>query len=141
MVTAATLPAMAVVIAVVAAVVFGLHLVSEHYAEPARLVTMDVTAIYDQDVRLVGGAWLDPAGKEIADPPAGTCPRGTDVGRSNRHEEAYEQCLMSKGYRHVVYFHPATRFWRFQWTEAAILLAGSLVPAGVAVQRTLSRRA
>lgn len=131
-----TLPAMAVVVAVLSVITFGLFNLSEHYAEPTRLVTADRAAVIGADVRLVGAAWLDPAGRELADPPAGACPRGTDSGRSSRFQEAYEQCLVGKGFKHVVYFHGPERFWRFQWTEAGILLAGAFLFGGMAARFT-----
>lgn len=69
-----TLPAMAVVVAVVSVVTFGLFSLSDHYAEPTRLVTADATATYTGDVRLVGKAWVDPTGTEMGSPPQGACP-------------------------------------------------------------------
>ena len=136
-----TLPAMAVVVAVVSVVTFGLFSLSDHYAEPTWLVTADATATYTGDVRLVGKAWVDPTGTEMGSPPQGACPRGTDVGRANALQEAYERCLVDKGYRHVVYLHGPEQFWRFQWTDAAILFAGSLLLAGLTARRTTRRRA
>ncbi|MEU8252151.1 hypothetical protein [Nonomuraea sp. NPDC048916] len=135
-----TLPAMALVVAGISVTMFALFSLSDHYAEPARAVLSGTTMPDDSDARLVGaGAWVDPAGRELAASPAGVCPRRPDAGQSNRNQEAYQRCLFGKGYRYAVYFHPPSRFWRFQWTEAAILTAASVVFAGLAVHRTLRR--
>lgn len=120
-----TLAAMAVAVGVLAVMTFGLFTLSDHYATPSRVVTADQTTVTSQDVRLVEHAWLDPAGREIAETPPGACPRGVDTGRNDSARTAYEECLIGKGYRHVVYFHGHDRFWRFQLIDAAILLAGA----------------
>ena len=62
-----------------------------------------------------------------------------DAGQSSRNAEAWQACLFSKGYRYAVYYHPPSRFWRFQWTEAAILTLASAAAGGLAVRRTLRR--
>jgi hypothetical protein len=38
------------------------------------------------------------------------------------------------------YYHPADRYWRFQWTESALLLAATLALGAVAVGRTARSR-
>lgn len=132
-----TLPAMAVVVAVLAVATFGLFRLSEHYAEPTRIVAAD-RSVLEHDVRLVGQAWLDPAGREIATPPPGVCPRPAE--RGERAQLEYERCLIAEGYRHVLYIHGPERFWRFQWTEAAILLLAAAGLTAAAVHRTLRHR-
>jgi hypothetical protein len=47
--------------------------------------------------------------------------------------------MAEEGYRSVLYFQPADRYWRFQWTEAGILAAGALLLAGATYLR-VSRR-
>ncbi|MFF5212855.1 hypothetical protein [Streptosporangium sp. NPDC000396] len=136
-----TLPAMALVVAGITVTMIALFNLSAHYAEPARAVLSDATVLDNPDPRLVSEAWIDPAGKELTNPPTGICPHRPDVGQSNRNQQAYERCLFGKGYRYAVYFHPPTRFWRFQWTEAAILTAASLAFAGLAIHRTLRNKA
>lgn len=133
-----TLPAMALTVAGVAAAMFALFALSDHYAEPARAVLTSV--VLDKDARLVDAAWLDPAGREVANPPL-VCERRPDAGRSSRNTEAWQQCLFGKGFRYVIYHHPPSRFWRFQWTEAAILTLAAAALGGLAVRRTLRRRA
>ncbi len=41
--------------------------------------------------------------------------------------------INAAGYRDFTVYQPADRFWRFQWTEAGILLAATAVLGGVAV--------
>jgi hypothetical protein len=40
----------------------------------------------------------------------------------------------------VLYYQPAERYWRYQWTETGILAAGALLLAGATYVR-VSRRA
>ncbi|SDM51367.1 hypothetical protein [Nonomuraea jiangxiensis] len=40
-------------------------------------------------------------------------------------------------FRRTLYYHPPSRFWGFQWTEAGILGLASLVLGGLAVRRVL----
>ncbi|GAA3116612.1 hypothetical protein [Streptosporangium carneum] len=134
-----TLPAMALVVAVITLTTLTLYKSSDHYAEPERIVLSDTTVLSDADSRRVSDAWVDPAGRELAAPPSGVCPHPPDVGRGDRNQRAYERCMFGKGYRFAVYFHPPSRFWRFQWTEAALLTAASVAFAGLAVRRTLRR--
>ncbi|RJL22717.1 ABC transporter permease [Bailinhaonella thermotolerans] len=134
-----TLPAMAVTVAVVAAAVFGLFSLSDHYAEPARTVTTDRAAVFARDSRLLREAWVAPSGAETEAVPMTVCPSPPDAGRSGRNAEARERCLFQAGYRLAVYHHPPERFWRFQWIEAGILLAASAVLGAAAVARTLRR--
>ncbi|MGW0804635.1 hypothetical protein [Nonomuraea sp. NPDC002799] len=136
-----TLPAMAVVVAGVAATMFVLFALSDGYAEPARAVLSGTVVLDDPDVRLVRAAWVEPAGREVADPAGSGCPRRADAGQSDRNARAWQSCLFGKGYTYAVYFHPPSRFWRFQWTEAGILLAASSMLGGLAVWRTLCRAA
>jgi hypothetical protein len=132
-----TLPAMVVVVAGVAATMFALFALSDHYATPARAELVGTTVMSDPDARLVSATWVDPAGRETDNPDA--CERRLDVGNGNRNTESWQRCLFAAGYRHVVYHHPPSMFWRFQWTEAGILVLASAVLGGVAVRRTLRR--
>ncbi|MFC4531562.1 hypothetical protein [Sphaerisporangium dianthi] len=135
-----TLPAMALVVAGIAVTMFTLFGLSAHYAEPARTLLTGTTVLPDSDARLVRAAWVDPSGRELTDAPAGVCLHRPDTGQSDRGQRAYEQCLFGKGYRFAIYYHPPTRFWRFQWTETALLTALSLALAGAAVHRVLRRK-
>lgn len=126
--TRRTLPAMALVVAGVTVTMFTLFRMSAYYAEPARIELSGTVVLEDPDARLVGAAWVEPSGREVAEPSVGGCPHGVDVGQSDRKARA--------GYRYAVYYHPPSRFWRFQWTEAGILTFASLALGGLAVRRT-----
>jgi hypothetical protein len=52
---------------------------------------------------------------------------------------AFLDCLGRHGIREAVSYQPASRYWRFQWTEAAIYLALALALAGYSFRR-LRRR-
>jgi hypothetical protein len=67
------------------------------------------------------------------------CARRIDRGQSSKNTEAWQQCLFGKGYRYAVYYHPPSMFWRFQWTEAGILLLASAAFGALTVRRTLRR--
>ncbi|MFB9208295.1 ABC transporter permease [Nonomuraea spiralis] len=134
-----TLPAMAVTLAVCALAFFGLLRAPSFYATPERAVqatVMDDPA--PDDSLYVNSYWIDGDGvkytsqeRELA--LAGSC--GTD-----ETTKKYAKCAFSHGYRQVAEFHPASRFWQFQWTEAGILLIPALALGGVAVRRTLRPR-
>ncbi|MCF6468261.1 ABC transporter permease [Nonomuraea sp. MG754425] len=134
-----TLPAMALVVAGVAVTMFTLFQVSDHYAEPVRTELSGTVLLDDPDARLVRAAWVEPSGREVAEPARSGCPRGVDVGRSARSTEAWQACLFGTGYRYAVYHHPPSRFWRFQWTEAGILALASAAFGGLSVRRVLRR--
>jgi hypothetical protein len=134
-----TLPAMALAVAGVAVTMFTLFQVSDHYAEPARVELSGTVLLDDPDARLVSATWVEPSGKEVAEPSDSGCQRRVDTRQSSRHAEAWQACLFGKGYRYAVYFHPPSRFWRFQWTEAGILAFASAALGGLAVRRTLGR--
>ena len=57
-----------------------------------------------------------------------------DAGR-----ETYTKCVEDAGYQWVYYYQPADRYWRFQWTEAGILLLGAVLLAGPVMYRVLRR--
>ncbi|MFI7699748.1 ABC transporter permease [Nonomuraea sp. NPDC049480] len=136
-----TLPAMGLAVAGVAVTMFTLFALSDHYAEPSRTELSGTVVLEDTDARLVGAAWVEPSGKEVAEPAGSGCPRRVDGGRSSRNAEAWQECLFGKGYRYAVYYHAPNQFWRFQWTEAGILLVASAALGGLAVRRTLRRTA
>jgi ABC-2 family transporter protein len=131
-----TLPAMAATLAVFAVTMYLLITYRPDYATPERVVDSDSVPAQTQstweDAWIIDVTWQAPDGREAESlasiwPGAGTCP-----SRSL-------ECVYEQGYREVVYFHPASRYWQFQWTESAILLGGVLVLAGVTAYR-MSRR-
>jgi hypothetical protein len=135
-----TLPAMAVTLAVCAAAFFGLLPAPRSYAPPVRavqtLVRMEEPV--PDDSLWVNAYWIGRDGRTFTPEErllALARPCGTD-----ETTKKHAKCSFSHGYRHVVEFHPASRFWRFQWTEAGILLIPSLALGGIAVRRTLRPR-
>ncbi|MEU6729224.1 ABC transporter permease subunit [Nonomuraea wenchangensis] len=134
-----TLPAMAVTLAVCALAFFGLLRAPSSYATPERAVQAEVIDELEPEGSLhVTSYWIDGSGVKYTAQDrdlalAGPC--GTDATTKK-----YAKCSFSHGYRQVAEFHPADRFWRFQWTEAGILLIPALALGGVAVRRTLRPR-
>jgi hypothetical protein len=50
-------------------------------------------------------------------------------------------CLHRSGFKQLVKFQPASRYWHFQWVEAAIYLVLAAVLITVAITYTLRRDA
>jgi ABC-type transport system involved in multi-copper enzyme maturation permease subunit len=124
-----TLPAIAVTVAVSVAVIVGLVLLRPHYMAPEVQVTSGPPSI--QDAYLVRSGFIGPDGSEYQSSAAVPgCPQGSGMG----------ECLDAAGYRNFFEYQPFDRFWRFQWTEAGILFAGTLLLGGVAVFGALRRR-
>lgn len=62
-----------------------------------------------------------------------------DVGRVCGSAEPVS-CVHQRGYdREFAYFHPPSRYWRFQWTEVGLLLAGTVLLGGVVAYRVVRR--
>jgi hypothetical protein len=118
-----TLPALAVTIALFVLVLFALVKAREDYAEPLH----GGSEVRATDAFVTGGAWLSPSGEEVADPPV--C---ADADR-----QTYLDCVHDAGYRDTVYYQPADRYWRFQWTEAGILVLGAALLVGPVGYRVL----
>ena len=123
------LPAMAVTLAVFFLALFGVLALREHYATPERIV--EPAELPADDVLIAGSAWLTPAGVEVVNGSMAEC--------GGVPQTSYLDCLREKGYRLITYVHPADRYWRFQWTESGILLAGTVLLAGVSYQRVARR--
>jgi ABC-type transport system involved in multi-copper enzyme maturation permease subunit len=119
------LPTLALTIAVFMVMLFGMIQARGSYAEPLR--SMDEYPA----VGALGATatWLAPSGEEIDTPPVCLDAPST----------IYLDCVEEAGYRSVYYYQPADRYWRFQWTEAGILLLGALLLAGPVVYRVLRR--
>jgi hypothetical protein len=102
------------------------------------------------------GAWLLSSGPvNAAGQPASTTPAacislanasagtatgaGTQVGRSAQGQPGtpvdFLDCLAGHGIREAISYQPASRYWRFQWTETAIYLALALALAGYCFRR------
>jgi len=105
------------------------------------------------------GAWLlssgpvNAAGQSVSATPAACASiantGGVNTGTSQASQgggsgapatgpAAFLACLGSHGIREAITYQPASRYWRFQWTETAIYLALALALAGYCFRR-LSR--
>ena len=103
------------------------------------------------------GAWVlsnetvDATGKATALPawfsdclPPPPSPANQGVARVEVGADSLESCfarLNDEGYRQRVVFHPASSFWRLQWTETALFLTVSGLLAGLCfwwIRRRLS---
>lgn len=127
-----TLPAIAVTLAVTVTVILSFFLfnVRTHYA-PLERVELDVTAadtITGSDAWVERVAFIAPDGQERPFREAFRCP------------SPQQACATEGDIRQAIYYHPASRYWRFQWTEAALLLAASVALAAVAVFWATRRR-
>ena len=118
------LPALAVTVALFVVMLVGVFQARDTYAEPLRQMNNAPAGALP-----AGGTYLSPSGTEVDDPPECT----------NAPDEKYYACLDAAGYRSVVFFQPADRYWRFQWTETAILLLGTAVLTVPVAYRILRR--
>jgi hypothetical protein len=136
-----TLPAMAITLTLLAVALLGLNVLRPHYATPETrtmeqaAAARDGAAIYAPPQDWVFGTRLRRGdGRTVTDGAAQQlCPQ-------SQPPQWDEACLSGHGIAVHQSFHPQSRFWRFQWTEAGILLAGSVALAGFALIR-VSRRA
>jgi ABC-type transport system involved in multi-copper enzyme maturation permease subunit len=122
-----TLPAFAVTIVLFVVTMVVLFSARKDYAEPVRTVVDGPETLPTSYV--TGSAFLSPEGLDVDKPPE--C---ADEGR-----DTYLSCVRDAGYRNVLYYQPADRYWRFQWTETGILLLASLLLAGPVVYRVARR--
>ncbi len=122
-----TLPAFAVTIAVFVLAMVTLFPAREHYAEPERVVVEGADTL--PTTFITGSGYLSPSGVETDDVPECATTEG----------EAYPACIRDSGYRTILFYQPADRYWRFQWTETGILVLASVLLAGPVVYRVARR--
>jgi hypothetical protein len=152
-----TVPAMAVTLAVFTAVQFAMRALRQYLIAPVHLIS-PITAVSSTSITMspggtgqmsvtgavnMPGAWIlandtiNAAGHTVNGIPITqtgalslqTC--GTAQGNS-------QPCLAglyNSGYRQLVTYQPASRFWAFQWYETAIFLALALTLAGFCLWR------
>lgn len=124
------LPAMAVTIAVFAALVVGAFLGRPYYAEPELAVESGSGFPVPDTALVVSRGWMNADGAMV------------DMGDFNGLCAGVEPvgCMDEKGYtREYTYFHPESRYWRFQLTETAILVLGAVALASLTAYRTIRR--
>ena len=122
-----TLPAFAVTIAVFVLAMVGLFSAREDYAEPERVVVEGADSL--PGTYLSGSTFVSPSGVDTD-----VVPECAHAGR-----EDYLRCVRDAGYRTVLFYQPADRYWRFQWTETGILVLASVLLAGPVVYRVARR--
>lgn len=139
-----TLPAMAVTLAVFLIALFGLMNLRDEYAAPiqapASSTVTEVPGIPAPPPPVPAGASITGTEFVPRGSPSELATVSDDCGRASRSEAGYETCLHSHGWVGVQQYQPADRYWRFQWTESAILFVGTLGMGGLAVGSAMRRR-
>ncbi|MEH1124969.1 hypothetical protein [Micromonospora sp. CPCC 206061] len=132
-----SVPAMAITLAVFAAVMAGLAMVRPYYAEPkvekpALAAGPTVFAVHEDWT--LGTVFRHTDGRDVpASTAAELCPQPAESAPDTA-------CLARHGIEVLDKYHPGRRFWRFQWIEAGILVAGAVLIGGLTLAR-VSRRA
>jgi hypothetical protein len=159
-----TIPAMAVTLAIFAALQVAMPLwvrpnlvPPDHVVIPVSLASGpsqtgpggDKFTLYALTVPGQPGAWLlssgpvTAAGQATSTTPAacesvgtgpGAGPQGNAFG-PGQGPAAFVACLASHGIREAVTYQPASRYWRFQWTETASYLLLALALIGYCFRR------
>jgi len=149
-----TIPAMALTLAIFAAIQVAMPLwIRPHFVPPHRTdisiaspgyvagepgpgggtFTFVATSLPGQP-----GAWILSSGPvNAAGQPVGTTPAACIT--QSIQPGSFPDCLASQGIREAITYQPASRYWPFQWTEAAIYFALAVVLAGYCFRR-LNRR-
>lgn len=129
-----TLPAIAATLAIVLALIIGFFVleVRANYAPTERAVVTSSAddTVTTSDAQIWEVRYLDAAGREMStDEALGAC-RAASPGIP---------CKLGMDGPRAYYFHPASRYWQFQWTEVGILLACAIAMGGVTVLRVRRR--
>lgn len=127
-----TVPAMALGFAgyVVAFLVVASPLVDfrDLYAEPMRAVQTRQFENLPEGSWKLDSRWLDAEGRTVS---ADSYLLATSAGCEDKGPRIdYSPCLFDNGYRQAIEYFPPSMYWRFQWTEAAILVAATLAIGG-----------
>ena len=134
-----TMPAIALTLAVFVIALIGVvGFARDYYAPPLQDDGQGNADTLSGDVRSVGRTTIAPDGRELdaADAryeQASVCP-GKDQSLAGL------ECMKALGYREIALYHPADRYWRFQWTEAGALSVLAVGLGGFAVRRTVRQR-
>jgi hypothetical protein len=152
-----TVPAMAVTLAVFTAAQFAMRAVRRYLIPPAHL-TSPITGLTSLGIRVapsgsgqlsvmppanVPGAWIlvnqtvNAAGQpasSIAVPATGPFSIQS-CGAGQASQQACIAGLYKAGYRQLLTYQPASRFWAFQWYETAIFLCLAILLAAYCIRR------
>ena len=152
-----TVPAMAVTLAVFTAVQFAMRALRQYLIAPVHLIS-PITAVTSTSITMspsgadqmsvtggvnMPGAWIlandtiNAAGHAVNGIPitqTGALSLQT-CGAAQGNSPACLAALSKSGYRQLVTYQPASRFWAFQWYETAIFLALALALAGFCLWR------
>jgi hypothetical protein len=110
--------------------VVGAYLGRAHYADPVIAVENEHGIQVPDGALVLGTAVQGPAGDWVS---------WEDAWRQCEPEEPLS-CMAKRGYdRQGTLYQPADRYWRFQWTETALLLALTVALAGVTAYRVVRR--
>jgi hypothetical protein len=146
-----TVPAMAATLAVFTAVQFAMRALRQYLIAPLRAVSVisgnsinigvhgSAGSLSTSGPAVIPGAWvystqlINAAGHAIAAVPitaTGPVSVQTCAGGQQGPPAGCFAALARQGYRQLVLYQPASRFWAFQWYETAIFLALALALTG-----------
>jgi hypothetical protein len=123
-----TMPAFALTIVVFVLAMMASFQVREDYAAPVRAMADGPLP----GALITGSGSVSPSGVEV--PGDGVVPECASEGR-----DTYLSCVNEAGYESVLYYQPADRYWRFQWTETGLLVLVSVLLAGPVVYRVVRK--
>ncbi len=152
-----TVPAMAVTLAVFTAVQFAMRAIRQYLIPPAH-ATSAITSLTSLFIRLapsgtgqlsatpaadIPGAWIvgyqtvNAAGQAVDSIPVpATGPLSIQsCGAGQADSQACLVGLYKAGYRQLLTYQPASRFWAFQWFETAIFLCLAVALAAYCIRR------
>ena len=143
-----TVPAMAVTLAIFAAAQLAMPLwVRPHLIPPDRtIVTIDSAQLDFGNLTATvvpgrPGAWLISSGAiNAAGQPVSDLPAACQAAFSGLKPTSPGACLESHGFREVITYEPASRYWPLQGIETGIFLALALALAGFCFWRLGRRR-
>ena len=129
-----TLPALAATVVGYVAVRIAVSV----YLRPHYMTSVSRSFPIGADATVPSGSWT--LSSKIVDPAGHTVDGRLDIPqtcRSLADRGSLQSCLDRLGYRNVVTFHPAGRYWHFQWIEVGLYLTLAVVLVAFAVVHTL----
>ena len=129
-----TLPALAATVGIFV----GVRLLVAVYLRPHYMSAITRSLVIGTDPNLPSGSWtltrnlVDSAGNAV------TGRFGVpDACATAANRQDVQACLSRLGFRDVVTYQPASRYWHFQWTEAGLFLVLAAALVTFAVVHTL----